>query len=316
MQPATVILTRLICFLCTSTRMLLHHVRKMRTFCLYLLKYNSQVMIWDVHEGKMREEISRLIPGQRKAPRCINEVHFGKETSVNRLFGLRYDKGSAGTTSLGELLCWDLSDGAAKFLYAIPSQHTELESMDILGNGKVVALAGVNGSVRFFETKEGKEAMKMSKKFHKSTIPRVSFSPCMRYLCTIGADFRVYVFDMRKLNEPMHSLKHDIATQEKPKDPDEEPEEKDHGVFDCSWTNAMGLSVLATTGEDFTLRLWDVTSGDPLISMFQTPDNDTPMARCVFSHDGKGIATGSDSGVVRIFATEKNKLLEHDFTKL
>ena len=65
--------------------------------------------------------------------------------------------------------------------------------------------------------------------------------------------------------------------------------------------NATALSPdgtkLATAGGDWTVRLWEVNTGNP-IGTFDAVENTTALA---FSPDGKTLASGSEAGLIQIW---------------
>ncbi len=84
-----------------------------------------------------------------------------------------------------------------------------------------------------------------------------------------------------------------------------------HAMFQghTDWVNGVAFSPdgtrLASASDDFTVRMWDVASGDVLFA----PEHPAYVNAVAFSPDGALLVSGSDDGIVRVWDAETGELI-------
>jgi len=117
-----------------------------------------------------------------------------------------------------------------------------------------------------------------------------AFSPCERFVQGATENDSVWVFDVRNLKQPVHVLQHGTFPGiDRAQGGGEETVVSKKGTNMSRWSRS---SLLATCGEDTTLRIWDVRRGDPLLT---TITAHTDAVNCAaFSPDELLIVSGCD----------------------
>eukprot|EP01133_Synstelium_polycarpum_P012833 gene12833-15065_t len=119
------------------------------------------------------------------------------------------------------------------------------------------------------------------------------WSPCGVYLSSSGSANAVYVFDMRNNTQPVHILRHEIDNSTTAR----------NFVSASSWTK-QGC-ILATGGDDCTVRLWDIASGDPHFLTLRHHQKNVNFVD--FSPYSDHLISGADDGILNVYSNISSK---------
>ncbi|EFA76444.1 hypothetical protein PPL_10209 [Heterostelium album PN500] len=122
----------------------------------------------------------------------------------------------------------------------------------------------------------------------------LAWSPCGVHLSSSGDSNSVFVYDIRFSSRPLHVLKHygDHTT---------------NGMVNVGkWTKQGNF--LVTCGDDCTVRIWDISRGDPLIKSLRSHTGSVNYVDVSVNSDF--IVSGGDDSVVNLYSTTKNVQLE------
>jgi WD40 repeat protein len=136
----------------------------------------------------------------------------------------------------GTIYGWALDAGDATQRWAVASGKTEdVTALVLSADGKRVAVAGKDGTVRVLDVKTGKGPMQTRR--HDGAVHGVSFSPDGRWLATAGEDKTVRVWDAETGKELATLKGHTGAVKGVAFGPDG--------------------TMLATASEDKTVKVWE-----------------------------------------------------------
>ncbi|HEX8159471.1 MAG TPA: AAA family ATPase [Solirubrobacteraceae bacterium] len=214
---------------------------------------------------------------------------------------------------------------------AILHGHTDdVRSVALNRNGRMLASAGLDGTVRLWDLHTHKQTGALPTAHHE-VIFGVAFSPDGHILASAGTDTTVRLWDVRthkQLGEPLNG--HKDAVNSVAFSPDGRTlasggDDETVRMWDLKTHRQLGRSLtdhtdivnsvafspdgrtLASGGADKTVRIWDTTThrqlGPPLTGH-------TDVVNCVaFSPDGRTLAFGGDDQTVRIWDTKTHRQL-------
>jgi WD40 repeat protein len=159
--------------------------------------------------------------------------------------------------------------------------HAALTSVAYSPDGRRLAAAGADHTIRVWDTATGQEVLTLSG--HTDTVWCVAFSPDSRRLASIGEDRVIKVWDVGTGKErlsvpPAGAVHHEDVT---------------HGI-----AFSPDGRRLATTDWDRTVRIRDADTGKELIALRGHADCVVTVA---FSPDGRRLASGSMDSDVRVW---------------
>ncbi|KAL0484068.1 hypothetical protein AKO1_004714 [Acrasis kona] len=211
---------------------------------------DNRILLWNIFDGTLLSQVDK---GKEYA-----EIHFGREHSQDILYGMTIT--NQGT---GLLKAWDIVNGKAinKF-----TTHSGFESMCISRDGRMLAGGGSDGSIKVFDCKSDlniTQRIVVPDMHHKSVV-NIGFSSCGTYLQSCGADARVNVYDVRMSHKFILQISHEEFTFHQ--------DAEDRPMWG-SWTNQLGVNLLATGGEDGIVKIWDISSGEQINTIPVSPGN-------------------------------------------
>jgi WD40 repeat protein/serine/threonine protein kinase len=274
---------------------------------------DQTVKIWDVPTGQ-----PRTLAGGHNAPILCVAFSSGGETLASG------DK-------QGVVRLWDTATG--RMGQALPDDHGgEVSALAFRPDGSYLAAAGKDGGVRVWEVKTLRKVR--TDKGHVRAVTSVAYSPDGRYLASGSEDRKVIVRDaagrVAFSNEDHTCFVHSVAyspdghylsaaTGPVPQEPvnallvsvggdgtvvvwDEATNQKRaikaHGADVWSVAFSPDGTRLASASIDRSIKLWDVATGDEVLSLRGHTGGVLGVA---FSPDGNLLASAGRDGTVRIW---------------
>jgi WD40 repeat protein/serine/threonine protein kinase len=223
---------------------------------------DARVRVWHTTTGK---EICTLPYGRPGPPRCVSFRPDGKQVAA-----AGYD------FTAGGVHVWDVA--TRKQLHELKGHQWVVSGVAFSADGQHVASASVEGTVRVWNLKTGKE-MVLPLLQHAGSVCGVAFSPDGRRLASAGGDWTVRLWDTTTWKS-VHILR----------DPT--------GAVRCV-AFSPDSKRLAWGGTDSTVKVWDEAS-----DQVRTLRGHTGWVNAVaFSPDGQQIASASADGTVKVWDT-------------
>jgi WD40 repeat protein/serine/threonine protein kinase/two-component SAPR family response regulator len=193
----------------------------------------------------------------------------------------------ASRSSDGTLRVWDISVQGSRELLTLPTDGAIIRSVVFNPHGDRLAAAGFDGKVRLFDAAAGHLLHIMA--HPTGRVYAVAFSPDGTHLVSGGEDFTVRVWEVDSGRELMVLTGHeDIQGYD---GTDYMVGALFPGVLKVSYS--PDGSLIASTGEDSTVRLWDSTTGVPL-RVFHIHPHRHGGTNLAFSPDGLLLAASTE----------------------
>ena len=220
------------------------------------------------------------------------ELSLIKEKNMKRaiagiiLFGIYAGAGiQAGKT---EAIFIKLTELEPYLLHKLQGHEKEVKSAAFSPDGKIIASAGGDNSVRLWDATTGMSVGEPM--MHDSPVISVAFSPDGKIIASAGTDKTVQLRDAKTGKSIVEPLGETIW----------------HGSMVTSVAFSPNGKIIASAGTDKTVRLWDTATGKPLSEPLR---HDGIVSSAAFSPDGKIIASAGDDKTVRLWDAATGKPL-------
>ncbi|WP_329537955.1 hypothetical protein OG568_57700 (plasmid) [Streptomyces sp. NBC_01450] len=245
----------------------------------------ERLWLWDAHTGRLRRSFGW--PGrQNDAAALVTFTPDGRTLTTASSLGHGVD-------------LWNVATGhTRKNLLADPetsvSQDPEATTEALSPNGRILAVASQDGTLRLWDTATGRLRRSLATPSGTAAgVTSLAFSPDGRTLATGGDDRTIRLWDTgtgrpRATLPPLSGIVTSVAF------------------------NTDGR-ILAAGGQDGTLRLWDTATGRLRRALATGSDAagseaTVRLTSLAFSPDGRTLATGGDDRTIRLWDTSTGRL--------
>jgi len=198
-----------------------------------------------------------------------------------------------------------------------PSIEDTSVAIDFVNNSTIYVLQLNPRLIQYFDLETGEE-ISQPVEIEEDLIGGQVLSPDGKLLAGSDNDGRIYLLDAATGEEIIGPLLgHDIEQVDVPRwDIVVEDIETDtvaglYGTFDLNLVRGLAFSpdstMLASAGNDMTVRLWDVASGTQIGEPLRGHTN--ILETVAFSEDGRLLASGGENGRIIIWDTESREMV-------
>jgi WD40 repeat protein/serine/threonine protein kinase len=222
----------------------------------------------------------------------------------------------------GTIVLWDLRSGTQ--IRALRGHSRSPSRIQFSPDGKFLAAGGESGNIKRWDVAGANEANPLPG--HSGVVRCVAFSPDGKLLASGGEDRSVCLHDvvtggLRKL--PVPAAVHDVGFSPDGRTmaavcdgPDaavclwdlesmQETTWQGHGGHIHGLAFSPTMPVLATSGEDGTVKLWNLTLKEPQPRTIGPGPFGGPVRSVAFTPDGRYLATANANGMVYLLRMEE-----------
>ncbi|KAL1914678.1 uncharacterized protein VTP21DRAFT_8089 [Calcarisporiella thermophila] len=262
----------------------------------------SETKIWVIDEHGEMDGNPLLAPTKKKR-RNISCVDF-----INSFYTQHVVAGFEGTRSSrrGCLVFWQLTPDRLVIESELEHLLASVSCIDTTATGTYLAIGSSGGAsddsvgdeyIRIFDQSTHAEVLCF--KTEQNDMNSVTISPCERYVASCGMDNRVFLFDLRKGDQPLNIFAHENPVMEIPHG----------GIMNAVW--ARGGDFLLSGGADGKVRVWHTGRQDSLVKFYDHGDD--PVSYVALSQDETLLAAACTSGFLHLHTNNSGIL--HEFSK-
>ena len=227
------------------------------------------VQVWEIHGG-------------RELPLRIKEPIGGFNAVAVSPDGQRVMTGEG----FGAVRLWELATGHE--LRTLTGHELGAHSVAFSPDGDQIVTVGVGGTVRVWDMAGGRGALTL--KGHEDPVTSIAVTPDGKWLVTGSEDGTATIWDVAGGRRP-RTIHGGVRTP---------PDYSDYYVAGTEVAVTPDGQRLVTGSSDGTVKVWDLHSGRPLLTLQEQGHRVTCVA---VTADGRWVVIGSDDGTVRVWDT-------------
>ncbi len=203
----------------------------------------------------------------------------------------------------GTARIWDVTTGRSELVLGEIGDSASIRAVAFSPDGRRLATTSAYGTTTIWDTTTGEEIITLRGHAPGQTLETrfngvigVSFSPDGNLLATSSDDLTAKIWDTNSGQELFTLIGHGHAPVSIP---------PFDGVIQVAFS--PDGTILATAGGDGTVKLWDVSNGQELITLDAHPEN--VVIDLAFSPDGVYLLTGGWEGTAKLFEVDTGQVL-------
>ncbi|MGA4846156.1 helix-turn-helix domain-containing protein [Streptomyces sp. G5(2025)] len=195
---------------------------------------------------------------------------------------------------------WDIRHPSRPTHLAEVNEHTDrVNSAALSGDGRLLATAGGDYRARLWDLSDRRHPVVIADLLHPNQVNGVELSPDKRLLATTDDDRKVRLWRLpaRGAKGPVRETTAPLSTM------------IGHREASRGTAFAPDGRTLATTSDDRTTQLWDVTHPDRPVLLTALHGHTGPVLDAEFSPDGRTLATTGQDATVRFWSHDVSAVI-------
>ncbi|KAL6077636.1 Transducin (beta)-like 3 [Balamuthia mandrillaris] len=238
---------------------------------------NGTLLLWNMETGDCLCELHSQA-GYSSRPIGLHDITFATPPYTNVLLAIArsyYRK--------AEIQVWNVE--AQMQIQSIRETTQDFCCVVADQTGSTFLVGSEEGLIRQYDMRDGGHTRSAVINTGQQDINTISFDPCGRFFLSSDTADTILVYDIRKLEEPLHLFAHGGT-------------HKESGVQSCQWTKT---GFIVSGGEDACLRFWDCHRGgrDAQIAAIKTTH---PISSVALTPNEDMVASGNEDGSVYLFS--------------